>query len=325
MTTKPERLRLPVPQAARFDRFLKRRYVKPGQTVLDRKRIFILPTYHGLAFGASLFVMLMGSLNYNNSLGFVLTFLLAGVMLIATFHTYRNLRHLNVKAVRVSPCFAEQNAQFIIVLENQDSLPRVAIFVKALNQTPVALDVPRASSALATLTVPAPRRGRLPLGIVTVETRFPLGLYHAWSYVNLEMQALVYPKPAPAEQFAMPQHSGFGSLDATQRGAEDFGGLRSYQSGDSTRHIHWKTWARNETLVTKHFTQPTSQEVWFDYEQAPGDEVEAKLSVLCRWILDAQAAGLNYGLRMPDQIIDPANGEHHHHRCLETLALFAAP
>lgn len=325
MSAKPERLRLPVPQAARFDRFLKRRYVKPGQTVLDRKRIFILPTYHGLAFGASLFVMLMGSLNYNNSLGFMLTFLLAGVMLIATFHTYRNLRHLNVKAVRASACFAEQSAEFVVALENSDSLPRVAISVKALNQTPIALDVPRNGSSLVSLTVPAPRRGLLSLGIVTIETRFPLGLYHAWSYVNLEMQTLVYPKPALAEQFVVPQHSGSGTLDTTQRGAEDFGGLRGYQSGDSTRHIHWKTWARNETLVTKHFTQPASREVWLDYEQAPGDDVDAKLSVLCRWILDAQASGLSYGLRMPDQTIDPGSGEHHHHRCLETLALFTAP
>ena len=50
-----------------------------GVIVLVQRRVFILPTRHGLIFAAVLLLMLTGSINYNLSLGFVLTFLLARV------------------------------------------------------------------------------------------------------------------------------------------------------------------------------------------------------------------------------------------------------
>jgi hypothetical protein len=39
-------------------------------------------------------------------------------------------------------------------------------------------------------------------------------------------------------------------------------------------------------------------------------------------VLDAQAAGLTYGLRLPGVNVDMAAGEAQRDRCLEALALF---
>ena len=49
---------------------------------------------------------------------------------------------------------------------------------------------------------------------------------------------------------------------------------------------------------------------------------EEKLSRLTRWVLDAHASGLSYGLRLPGKKIEPANGDAHRQKCLEALALF---
>jgi uncharacterized protein (DUF58 family) len=56
--------------------------------------------------------------------------------------------------------------------------------------------------------------------------------------------------------------------------------------------------------------------------QVDADDIEKRLSILARWITDAERTHADYGLRLPQQQISPANGAAHRHRCLEALALF---
>ena len=56
---------------------------------LTQRRIFILPTRQGFLFAIVLGIMLIGSINYNNSLGYLLTFLLASVSVVSILYTYR--------------------------------------------------------------------------------------------------------------------------------------------------------------------------------------------------------------------------------------------
>jgi uncharacterized protein (DUF58 family) len=41
-------------------------------------------------------------------------------------------------------------------------------------------------------------------------------------------------------------------------------------------------------------------------------------------VLDAQAAGMSYGLRLPGVTLPVATGDAHRERCLQALALFDA-
>src|SRR5207245_2611316 len=59
----------------------------------------------------------------------------------------------------------------------------------------LVVDVPAGGLAEVVLAVPAARRGWLPLGRVMLETRFPLGLFRAWSYIEPAARCLVYPEP----------------------------------------------------------------------------------------------------------------------------------
>jgi len=58
---------------------------------LDHRRIYIFPNRHGLLFLVVLGAMLLGAVNYNNNLAFLLVFLLGGITLVGLLHTYRNL------------------------------------------------------------------------------------------------------------------------------------------------------------------------------------------------------------------------------------------
>src|SRR2546422_270240 len=101
--------------------------------------------------------MLIGSINYNLSLGYVLTFLLAGVGIVSILHTFRNLAHLYVSAGRVAPVFARDTAQFELVFENKSDFDRHSLEL-ACRGARVSCDVP-ARAHLRAISAGKPRRG----------------------------------------------------------------------------------------------------------------------------------------------------------------------
>ncbi|MHB9101371.1 MAG: DUF58 domain-containing protein [Sulfuricella sp.] len=293
-----------------------------GPITLDRQRIFILPTRHGLMFAVVLMLMLVGSINYTLSLGFVLTFLLGGMALVAILHTYRNLAQLTVSAGKTMPVFAGQQASFNLCLNGSGTTERYAIGVMFEKQQPQFVDVPAGETVYASLTLPAPQRGILRPGRFTLFSRFPLGLFRAWSKLDLDMSCIVYPQPDSARLPQLTGIQGRGDRAIAAEGSDDFRGMRPYHTGDSLRHVAWKAMAQRRGMLTKQFSGQARPELWLDWDDLAGMDTEARLSRLCRWVLDAQNAGLSYGLRIPGSIIAPGNGETHQRSCLEALALF---
>jgi uncharacterized protein (DUF58 family) len=294
-----------------------------GVIVLVQRRVFILPTRQGLTFAAVLLLMLAGSVNYNLSLGFVLTFLLGALAINAMIYTFRNLANLRVSGGRARPVYAGDTARFTVNLENGADAERYSIGLTHDRNQAEFIDVPARSTTAAAVSIAAPRRGILRPGRLTLFTRYPLGLYYAWAYLELDMHCIVYPKPAPPGLPLPLAASNTGDGAERGQGQEDFAGLRQFHRGDSPRHIAWKVAARDQGLFTKQFSGRADTELWLDWERVPPAlGVEEKLSRLARWVLDAHAAGLSFGLRIPGRTVDIATGEMQREHCLEALALF---
>lgn len=299
---------------------------EPAPIILTQRRVFVLPTRAGLVYAASLGAMLIGSINYNLSLGYALTFLLAGLGVITILHSFRNLAQLEISPSRAEAVFAGATAHFGLSLCNRRAEDRYALALHLAEGRTVSTDVPAAGTAVASLPVRAPRRGWLRPGRVTLETRYPLGLIRAWSHFEPDMRCLVYPAPelgAPPLPLA-----GWGDSGGLRsgRGAEDFSGLRNHQPADPPRHVAWKAVLRHGgigPLLTKQFAGASAALIWLDWNGLPPQlGTEARLSRLARWLIDAHSEGLVYGLRVPGKEIPPARGERHFQACIETLALY---
>lgn len=294
-----------------------------GLVTLTQRRVYILPTGQGLLFGATIGLLLIGSINYNLSLGYVLTFLLAGLGVVTMLHTWRNLAHLALRPGRASPVFAGEHAVFEITLENHAAFDRVAIGAAIADSAPVFADIAVQGTASLPIVVGTQRRGILPLGRFRVFTTYPLGLFRAWSSVELDEHCLVYPTPEAADPPLPPASIVSGDGGAHGHGTEDFAGLRQYHAGDSLRHVAWKAFARGDHLLTKQFSGRAGSELWLDWALIPAQfTVEQKLSRLARWILAAEAHGEYYGVRIPGRELAPGSGTRHRDSCLEALALF---
>lgn len=295
-----------------------------GTVVLVHRRVYIVPTRLGWLFTLTLLILILGSINYALSLGFALAFLLGGMALAGMVHTARNLANMAVSVARAEPVFAGEAAQFRLYLDARGTLDRPAILARHLKSgAQLVVDVPGGAIAEVVLGVPAGRRGWQPLGRVMLETRFPLGLFRAWSYVEPDARCLVYPRPERSPLPAPAAESAAGGVRSPVPGNDDYAGLRTYQLSDSPRHVAWKAVARSDDMLTKQFSGEAAAELWLDWRLVPASlGVEARLSRLAGWVLAADRTGQPYGLRVPGSEIAPGRGDRHRAACLQALALY---
>lgn len=308
---------------ASFKRWLFRLYgPEAAPIILTQRRVYVLPSRAGLAYAASLGLMLVGAINYNLSLGYALIFLLAGLGLVTLLHTFRNLVQIEISPGRVEAVFAGESANFGLQLRNRRKSGRFALRVNLEGGEAVSTDLAANATTAISLPLPARQRGWLRPGRVTLQTHYPLCLVRAWSYVEPDMRCLVYPRPEASPPPLPLTASGESGGARSGKGSEDFSGLRTHQPADSPRHVAWKAVAREQPLLTKLFTGASTVEVWLDWNALPpGLEGEARLSRLARWLIDAHAQGLSYGLRLPGKEIPIDQGARQFQNCLEALAL----
>lgn len=296
-----------------------------GPVTLTRRRVYIIPSGSGIIFAVLLLAMLVGAINYQNSLSFIFTFLLTGLGVVSMVHTFRNLNGLRFRVGHIQPVFAGEQAAFPLSVENPQGHQRFAIKLMFAGQPPHSLDLEVSGGQWLELHHPTSQRGWLHPGRITVYTRFPLGLFHAWAYINIEMRALVYPTPSMDRKLPAEVLVQSGAAGDQGKGDDDFASLRPYHPGDSLRHVHWKALAREQGLVTKQFGGGVSEELWLRWEMLGNQPLEEKLSHLCRWVLEADSRGAAYGLTLPNREIPPQRGDTHRRQCLQALALFNLP
>jgi uncharacterized protein (DUF58 family) len=315
----------------KFRTWLFRPKIEHGTLTLTQRRIFIIPTKQGLTLCFVLVLMLLGDINYNLSLGYVLTFLLTMMAVMSMLHAFRNLAHLEIRAGRAEPVFCGNTAQFVFHFNNRSKLSRYQLCLVQSGEsfwtttsTPLKFDAPAQQDTEIAFPLLATQRGWLQTGRLTLYTEFPLGLFYCWSYLHFDTRCLVYPKPmgdAPLPLGSAPDGKGKRSMT----GDEDFSGLRKYIAGDALPRIDWKAYARERGLQVKQFSTPLGEELWLDLADTPDRNEEEKLARMARWVLDAEAQGLRYGLRLPDGDLSSSNGITHRDECLRRIALFNLP
>ena len=295
--------------------------IEHGLITLNRRRIYILPTRRGLFFALLLLLLLIGSINYALSLGFILTFLLAGLGHVAMLHTYRNLSGAQISLGAIAPVFAGEHAQFMVNLEAPGPRPAIGLHFK--NQPPAWVDLLEPEAQSMAVPLPTTQRGWLLPGRITIFTTFPLGLFRAWSYIDFGAPCLVYPRPLPSALLARGEHAeSGGTLSSRQEGADDFSSLRAYRLGDAPRHVAWKASTKSTGLLTKQFVTSGSATLWLDWQVLNDADPETRLARLTAMLLEAERAQQAYGLRLPGAEYAPGLGTAHRERCLKALALF---
>jgi uncharacterized protein (DUF58 family) len=288
---------------------------------IARRRIYILPTRFGFMLAVIVAAMMVGGLNYNSNLGLAFAFLIASLTLVTMHHCNRNLLGVLVDVTTEVDAFAGREAAMEFVLRNESNVDRPDVEIRVLS----AAGMGRAAAHnddLVTVNVPTQKRGVLRVDQFELRTRYPFGWFYAWTYV--QSPVTIFVAPAPVGSLALPstRESGTGSA-AEARGDEDFSGLRAYQPGVPLKLMAWKSLARGGEPAVRTFTGLAARPEWLEWSTLPGLDTEARLSQLCLWVLESDAAQRPYGLRIPGTEIAPSGGAAHRYACLRALAAYA--
>jgi len=305
-----------------FDRFKfgEKHSVQP--ITLSHRRIFILPTASGLGCAVLIIAMLSASTVYGNNLGFILTFLLASLVVVSILHSFRALSGLRFSTKECHPVYAGDMAIYDCQIENPTNSPRISVGLSVINSPRFKTNIDPYSLCKAQLPIKTIHRGWQKIGTVTIDSLFPLGLFRAWSPIKVDEHILVYPHPTD-NQIPLPNsNQSISECEQERTYDDDFTGFRQYTPGDSVKHIYWKAMAKEQGLHTKEYSGDQNSLVWLEWSRTPGHSVEDRLSQMCRWVLDADQSGATYGLRLPDNRLGPDSGETHRALCLQALALF---
>jgi uncharacterized protein (DUF58 family) len=292
---------------------------------LTQRNIYIVPTRAGLAFCATLVVLLVASINYQLSLGFALTFLLAGSAAASMHMTHGSLRGLTLHLKPVAPTFAGDAATLEVIVTNPGAGRHGVGFGLDTGTRPIALsyaEIAHDGQTALQLAWLAPRRGRHPLPLVRAESRYPFGLFRAWTVWRPAGDLWVYPRPeTPTPPWPVSASSQDDEQARPLPGAgSEFDGVRAYRRGDTLRQVVWKKAARTGELVSRETSGGVQRELHLAWGQAQLADPEARLSRLAAWIVAADAAGHPFGLRLPDAELAPAAGPAQRTAALQALA-----
>ena len=179
-------------RAARWAK--KRQGADKHSTTLHSRRIYILPTTVGLVFALMSFTMLLGSMNYNNNMSFLLTFLLTSLGFVAMHQCQRNLVGLEISFAGVDAVFAGQAAEFQVAITNHSKSRRPNLQIYLGGNLSEIADLEPGESRVFHLEIPTHQRGYIRLERFGVRTLFPFELFRAWAWLHMNLQGWSTPR-----------------------------------------------------------------------------------------------------------------------------------
>ncbi|MEO5625803.1 MAG: DUF58 domain-containing protein [Dokdonella sp.] len=285
---------------------------------LDRRRIYVVPTGFGLAFGGLLLVMLLGALNYGNNPALLLTCLLSASAGASVFFGFRGLSGLALTQIRADDAHAGEPLHVHLRFA-PGSRARPSLLVRR-GETEVAFALPATIERDVSLTLASARRGWFRPGRVRVWTTYPLGLFQLWSWLHPDAQFLVYPElESPCAP--LPAGDGREGEQANAGASEEHAGLREYRVSDPARLIAWKASVRHDSLLVRDAERRSGEALTLDYANLRSLDDEARIRRLAAWVVAAESEQRTYTLRLPRETIGPGLGAQQRSECLRALAM----
>jgi uncharacterized protein (DUF58 family) len=290
---------------------------------LQARRIYILPTRSGLAAAALLLVMLVAGLNYSNSLALLLCFMLCGVALVSMHECHRMLRGLRLISAQAEPTFAQRQGELLLGFENTAAYARRKLRLRVAAVAPHWFELAAHGSCVARVAYQGLARGRQRIDRLHLSSDAPLGLFRAWTWLHLPLEAFIYPLPLSLQP--LPPTAGEPRTnDRTRhlRGEEEWAWLRPFQDSDPPRRVAWKAYARGAQLLVAHYDAPAGAQRVLALQSLRALPLERALSQLAEWVLECERRGESYALILPGKSVPAAHGLAQRRACLEALALY---
>lgn len=293
------------------------------------KRVYILPTIHGVAFLGLIVVMILVAAASGNNLVYGLAFTLFAVFMLVMINTNANLKGLEVEVADNQEAFARETSSLQLVLINNKGRSRFLIRGQArkigVGDGDVTGEVQPGGRAIVQVPLRFETRGVFSHVQLNISTVYPLGLFRAWTSLNLKGPFFIYPERKGDANLPLKQQGQFqgeGRAEGMDSNPEDFREHSRYINGESQHRVDWKAYARHGEMLSKRYGQASPRHVVLDWKLVQHMGLEAALSQLAFWISALQDTPNSFELRLPEAHLKSGQGERHARLCLRRLAEF---
>lgn len=277
-------------------------------------RVKIRPSINGVALLLVCLATFLLAVNYSNNLLFTFSFLQLSVLLVSFWLTLANIAGISGQCSAFKPVHAGQMLSYSLVVQNSTSGMKYELF---LDKDAKAFTLSGSEHRVVEVQRSALKRGLAPEVALFLHSDWPLGLFHVSRRLCVGAEGWIYPRsfanaPLVFRLTGQQAHR----LDAS----DELSGLRGYQAGDSLHRVHWRAFAKNDSLQIRQFDGEQGEPSgWLEWGDTQGD-YEERISCLTAWVLDAFGAGKEFGLQLPGEQIPPARGAVQLQKCLAALA-----
>ena len=313
-------LRWPLSWRLRYQRWLDRRIPAQTSVTLNQRNLFIFLSRSGGYFLVLVALIWVGATNYQNNLAYALCFFLLALLFAAILYSFANLSGLSLRFIDAPPIFAGEVARCRFELVSPTAHHQLLLHWPGQAESCVSVDAGEAGSVW--LTHGGLRRGLQRLGRMHLCSVFPVGLLRCWTWLDLSVMVLVYPAPVEADY----RHCCTGSVEDESElraaAGDEYFSLKPYVAGEPVSRIAWRQFAAGRGLFVRENLQWQGGSIMLDLAALTDADLELRLSKLCYCALQLQARGVEYGLQLGQQRIEPASGDAHLQRVLTALALW---
>jgi uncharacterized protein (DUF58 family) len=243
-------------------------------------------TREGLVFLVGIALVTFAAMNTGNNLLFMVLAVLLAALLISGLLSRIVLGGIEVRLELPQHIFAQRATTAVVELRNVKNMAPSFSVALVSDVSPAAgkksapapgqpiLDrpvyfphIPHLQAVRQTVELTFPHRGIYRQDRLGLRTRFPFGFLQKTRRVDSAIEAVVFPRIQPTEEFfeVLPLVSG--ELESYQRGrGNDLYAIRDYQLNDNARHVDWKASARTGALQVKEFAREDERRVMLVFD-----------------------------------------------------------
>jgi len=278
-------------------------------------RIYIVPTVFGGLFVCGLIMGFSYGIYLNRPLLQLLCFLLSIFFMVSMLQSNQNLADIVWTRIKTQATEAGQKTFTEVSVQNESTEAKFSLAgkIRVPGRRAVTAPLPLLESkreGKLLFEIQAPSRGIYPLPGVSLNSKFPVGLFSVSRQKKFDGEWVVYPEAKgdlrlPSERFD---------------DGDDFKGHRKHIPGESQKKIDWKAHARGSHGLVKEFESPSLTQEEFSFKQIDSQDTEVIVSQITLWVLKANEQGKSFSIDLPKRTLELGSGDAHFKRALALLA-----
>nr|MBI3613977.1 DUF58 domain-containing protein [Nitrospirota bacterium] len=276
----------------------------------------------------------VAAINTGNNLLYLLLAMMLSLIVMSGILSEQCLRQLEIQRLLPQEAFANQPTTGGFSIANRK--PRLPTFslqvMDVIGSTAIdrgihLLHLPPQAVTIQSYPLLISKRGLYRLDGIKLLTKFPFGLFVKAANLPLQDELVVYPEIRPLPESLVHDLTALGHEQSIPRRGPGVAlyNLRSYQAGDESRTIHWRTSARQARLMVKETEAEDQRHVTLalpiSVPEAEHARFEKAVALTASLIAFFHEQGYAISLLLGAIVIPHDSGRAHMHRLFRALAL----